>query len=447
VAAEAGELAGAVSVDLGDLFLHNMARPIRMHCVRLQEALVPVIGQVSPGDEARPSIAVLPFRQNLANAEDAYFADGIVDDIIHGLAALKELFVISRGSTLGYAGHDIDLRRIGRELGVRYVLYGSVRRAAGRLRINAELTDTDTGTIVRSHQYDGELSALFDVQDRIALDVVNTIAPEVRERELRRTLRKHPQNMTAYDLVLQAMDLLFRMDYASFSRARGLLQQAMALDPFHATAYSYAAYWHMFRVGEGWSTDAEADAREAARLADAAIKLNANDPQALAFYGHVQSFLLHDFSRAMEYLDRAIGVGSNCALAYSMSSLTCGYLGLNQLAVERGQQGLRLSPIDPHRFWPEGALAQAHYLNGEFAEAAALARLAAGRNGGLSFNLRNLSANLVALDRMDEARGAAQQLMRVQPGFRLGPYALRCPFRGAVLETWIDRLRRAGLPD
>src|SRR5262249_51901929 len=160
------------------------------------------------------------------------------------LAGLKDLFVISRGSTLGYGGSTIDVRAIGRELGVRYVLYGSVQRAATRLRISTELSDTDPGAIVFSDQYDGELSDLFELQNRTSGGVVTPIAPHVRERELVRAMRKHPQNLTAYDFVLQALGPLYRMDYESFSGARGLLQQAMAHDPDYAPAYSYAAYWH-----------------------------------------------------------------------------------------------------------------------------------------------------------------------------------------------------------
>ncbi len=264
------------------------------------------------GADNRPSIAVLPFRKYQKDPEEAYFADGIVDDIIYALAGLKELFVVSRGSTLGYGGDEVDVRAIGQALDVRYVLYGSVRREAGRLRIATELSDAETGAIIRSDKYEGDLGDLFTLQDRISASVVGTIAPHVLEHELVRARRKHPQNMTAYDFLLQALDQLYRMDDELHARARGLLQQAMAHDPFYGLAYSYAAFWYIFHVGEGRSTDPEADIREAARLADMAIGLNENDPWALAVYGHVQSFLLHDYERAMLFLDRAIEVGAEC---------------------------------------------------------------------------------------------------------------------------------------
>ena len=189
---------------------------------------------------------MLPFRKYQKDPEEAYFADGIVDDIIYALAGLKELFVVSRGSTLGYGGDEVDVRAIGQALEVRYVLYGSVRREAGRLRIATELSDAETGAIIRSDKYEGELGDLFTLQDRISASVVGTIAPHVLEHELVRARRKHPQNMTAYDFLLQALDQLYRMDDESHARARGLLQQAMAHDPFYGLAYSYAAFWYIF---------------------------------------------------------------------------------------------------------------------------------------------------------------------------------------------------------
>ncbi len=180
------------------------------------------------GTESRSSIAVLPFRKNQTDADDTYFADGIVDDIIYALVGLKELFVISRTSTHAYKGETIDARVVGRELGVRYVLYGSVRRAGGRLRITTQLTDTETGTVIHSDRYKGELADLFALQDRISASVVAAIAPQVRERELLRALRKHPQNMSAYDFLLQALDQLYRLNDEFFARARGLLQKKLS---------------------------------------------------------------------------------------------------------------------------------------------------------------------------------------------------------------------------
>jgi adenylate cyclase len=447
VAEQMGNTPGVGVIDLGDLQLRNLARPVRVFALRAQTAPARLVGDVVVGSEPRPSIAVLPFRMHPIGPEERYFADGIVDDIIHGLAALKELFVISRGSSRGYGGSTLDVRAIGRELGVRYVLYGGVRRSGGRLRIVTELSDAETGTIIRSDQYDGQLTDLFDLQGRIAVNVVRTIAPHVRERELMRAQRKHPQNMTAYDFVLQALDVLYRMDYESFSRARGLLQQAIAHDPDYAPAYAYAAYWYIFRVGEMGSTDPDADAAAAAHYASAALERDADDAQSLAMCGHVQAFMLRNYSCAISLLDRALEAGPSSAMAWSMSSCTRGYVRDGAMAVKHAEQGVRLSPRDAQLFWHEGVLAQAHYVAGDYEQALEWARSSFDRNGSIRFNVRTLIAANAALGNADDAAEAARYLLRLHPEFRLGPYATRCPFPPPIRDPWLDRLRSAGLPD
>ena len=205
-------------IDLGDLHLRNMGRPVRVYALHPSKQPAKLVGEALVGSEPRPSIAVLPFRMNLATPDEGYFADGIVDDIIRGLAGLKEIFVVSRGSSLGFGGRNIDVREIGRQLGVRYVLYGGVQRTMTTVRIVTELSDAESGEVIRSDLHEGDLGELFAFQDRIAVSVVRQIAPQVRERELMRAMRKHPQNLTAYELVLQAFDLLYRMDYDFFRR-------------------------------------------------------------------------------------------------------------------------------------------------------------------------------------------------------------------------------------
>jgi adenylate cyclase len=399
------------------------------------------------GSEPRPSIAVLPFRMHQTDPAERYFADGVVVDIIHGLASLKELFVISRGSALGYGGATLDVRAIGRELGVRYLLYGSVRRSGGHLRIGTELSDTETGTVIRADQYDGSLTDLFELQGRIALSVVKTIAPHVRERELVRALRKQPQSLTAYDYFLQALDLLYRMDYESFSRARGLLQRANAHDPSYAPAHAYTALWYVFRVGEMGSSDPRADAAAGVSHAATALELDSHDAQILAISGHVHSYFLRDYSSAISLFDRAIAAGPSSALAWSMSSATRGYIGDGKTAVQHGEQAVRLSPLDERLYWQEGLLAQAHYVDGNYDEALEWARSAVARNESIRFTSRTLIATLAALGREDEAAAAAQHLLRMQPDFRLGPYSKNCPFQPPILDTWLARLRSAGLPE
>lgn len=434
-------------IDLGDLHLRNIRRPVRVYALHRRMRPPKLLGEDAAGVEPRPSIAVLPFRMNLVSPDETYFADGIVDDIVRGLAALKELFVVSRGSALGYGGRNIDVREISRQLGVRYILYGSVQRTNKTLRISAELSEAETAEVIFSERYEGDLSDIFAVQDRIALSVVRRIAPQVRERELKRAMRKHPANLTAYDLVLQALDLLYRMDYDSFSSARGLLEQAISHDPDYAMAYSCIALWYVFRVGEMGSPDPEGDVAAGAKYAAEAVERGSDDAFSLAVYGHVQSFLLHDFDKARAVLERATAAAPSSAMAWTMASATSGFFGEGALAVRQGEQGVRLSPLDARSFWHEGLLGQAHYVNGDYEQALEWARSAVSRNDLIRFNRRLLIVTLSALGRHEEAGEAARRFMQIQPDFRLSTYVRRCPFRGAALETWLGHLRSAGLAD
>lgn len=444
---EALELASAATFDLGELHLKNIGRAV--HAVGIRIGSKRNLAAYAPwrGADLRPSIAVLPFRRHGRAQADAYLADAVVEEIVHGLAGTPGLFVISRGSTLRYAGERTDSREIGRDLNVRYLLSGRVQRAGDRLRIATEVTEAETGLVVRHDRFDGGVSELFRIQEDIAVAVMKTVAPNILEWELRRSMRKPPEHLSAYELVLRALDYLYRLRRDDHARARGLLQQAIAIDPDYAPAYTYIAYWYIFRVGEGWSADPVKDAQEAARMAQAAIDRDQRDGFALAIYGHVQSFLMRDFDRANAILDRAVTIAPNCAMAWTMSSITRGYVGDGQTAVERAETGLRLSPLDGHGFWFEGQLAQAHYINGDYVGAVAWARRAAAQNPSAMFNLRILAASLAALGRMSAAGLIARDILQRNPDFRLSSYKRYCPFTGEILVDWIRRLHEAGLPE
>jgi TolB-like protein/class 3 adenylate cyclase len=408
--------------DLGELSFKHISGVTRCFAVRgVDEREAPSLPQLA--DDTRPSIAVMPFRQFLGGETDDYFAEGIIESIVHSLSGLDSLFVIARASTMAYAGaHAVrrgDAQAIGRELGVRYVLNGSVHRAGPRLRILTELADAETGQVIRADRHDGLLADLFDIQDRISAAVVREIAPTVRRRELQRAMRKHPDSLTAYDLVLQALDLTYAFERASFDRARGLLQQAIALDPHYAPAWSHASFWHMFRIGQGWTPDAAADATEAARCATAAIARDRNDATALAIQGHMLSYLQKDYETAAEVLDRAVRSGPSCAIAWAMSGATRGYVGDSARAVEHAERAIRLSPLDPMAFMFEHLLSQAHYIAGNTALAVEWGRKSAANNGLLTSNLRTLAASLMAEGEVEAATRVARRLLAVDPQFRL----------------------------
>ena len=447
VADKVGAAAGLEFVDLGHLPLRGIAQPVRAFSLRLPPIKTPLVGEALPGSEGPPSIVVLPFREQNIKPSEEYFAEGIVDDVIHALSGLKELFVIARGSTLGYRERRFDVRAIGRDLGVRYVMHGSIQRTESAIRIHTELCNAESGEIVYSDQHDGELTDLFSLQQRIAHRVVMILAPQVRERERLRAMRKNPQNMTAYDLVLQALGPLFAMDYQSFSLAHGLLKRAISHDPQYGPAYSYAAYWHLLRVGQGWSTDAAADTEEASRMAATAIALDENDALALAIDGHVHSYLKRDFEAAVEIQERAIEIGPSCAMAWTLSSVTRGFLGHGPIAVARAERGLQLSPRGPHVVYYEHILSQAHNVNGDYAAAVRWGRQAARHNERLTSNLRCLTASLVAIGQDEEARRVGQRLMALDPSMRLSEFARRTPLPGTLRDTFVERLRAAGIPD
>jgi len=455
-------IVGASYEFLGDQRLKNIKDPTPVYAIRaaacsawigmpalprLTRSTLPDTGPAEIAVEYRPSLAVLPFRTLQKDQSDAYFAEGMVDDIIRALGGLKDLVVIARSSTQTFAGAPLDLRRVGYDLDVQYVVHGSVRRSGTMLRIAVELSEAHSGQVIWADRFDGDLAELFDLQDRIAIRVATAIAPHLRERELSRALRKHPASMTAYDLTLQALDLFHRMDRASITQARELLEQAAAHDPDYAPAYSHMASLYMRWIGQGWSEDEMADRRRAADAARLAIDRDRSDAIGLAIYGHVQSYLLKDYATAVDYFNRALAVAPSCAWAWGYSSLTYGYLGDYETAVSRAESGVRLSPLGPDAFWLEHYLSQAYYLSGRYEDAVGWGRMSAAHAGANTSNLRSLITSLVALAEMDDARAVAQRLLQLAPTFRLTTFRARTPLRGEVRDLFAERLKLAGVPE
>jgi class 3 adenylate cyclase/TolB-like protein/Tfp pilus assembly protein PilF len=433
--------------DLGELKLKNLRRKVRAFGISAPAAVKLHAVPYATLPDNRPSIIVLPFRLEPGNAQEKWFSEGIIEGIIHILSGIQNLFVISRGTSLAYAGQTVDPRAIGVQLGVRYALSGIVRRTRDRLRVFTELADASTGKVLRTDRRDSALGDLFEMQDEIATEVVNAIAPAVHNEELARAMRKPPDNLTAYDLLLQALDVLYQLRLETFDRSRGLLQQAMAHDPGYAPAYSHAATWHMFRIGQGWTTNSAVDAEEAARCAAAALDRDPNDAVALAIHGQMLSFTQHDYEQALHFLDRAITVGPSCHMAWTLSSTTAGWIGDGERAVAHATRAMQLSPFDPFAFFAEHMLSQGHYVRGDFEQAIAWGRRAASHNGMLTSNLRTLAAALVAHGDIDAARDIARRILVLDPDFRLKTFAARSAMSRSVLEIYLPRLRAAGLPE
>jgi adenylate cyclase len=433
--------------DLGLVPLKHFERPVRAYSLNPPRGrpLVPK----RPGLGLLPSIAVLPLK-NLGNdAADDYFGDGIVEDIITSLSGLRELLVISRGSTVTYRKQDPDVREVGRALGVRYVMTGSVRRSPRLMRVSVNLSDAHTGISLWADTLQTPPGELFEVQDEIVRRILSGIAPHVRAEEMRRALRKRPESFTAYDHLLRALDVMNAFDETTFPKALEFLQQSMAEDPSYSMSAAWAARWYSINIGQGWTTNGDRDAEEALRLASRAIELDPGNAAALATYGHLRSRLFRDCDTALIYFDRAIAACPNSSLAWSLSALTLAYVGHVQQAVEHAERGLRLSPLDRTSFFYHTNLGYAHYAAANYEQAVQWTRLSAADKPRFTANLRLLAAALAALDRIGEAAAVAAEVMRLEPDFALASYEhTRQPFRDPDLASrFMDHLRRSGLPD
>jgi len=433
--------------DLGFLELKNVGKPVKAYAIETEAQKIAV--PIAPQERALPSIAVLPLRNLSGDAADDYFADGIVEDIIVSLAGLRELLVISRASTLIYRGREVDPREAGRTFGVRYILMGSVRRSERLVRVSAQLCEVSSGANLWADVTEIAPGELFELQDRIVQRIVSGIAPNVRAEELRRAMRKRPEKFTAYDCTLRALHIINSLDVHSFLQAREYLNKAMAEDPQFAMPVAWAARWHSLYVGQGWSPDPAQDAANAVQLASKAVELDPRNALALATYGHLKSYLFHDYDSAMVYLDRALLASPNQSLAWILSSATLSYVGRGEEAVKHAEHALRLSPFDQNLFYYYMFLCLAYYTIGNYEQALKWGKMSASENPSYTANHRFLIASLAALDRLDEARQVATDLMSREPQFRLGVYErTRQPYRYPEMrESLMRHLRKAGLPE
>lgn len=434
--------------DLGDIKLKNMSRPVHAFSLRLPgvERSAALGAGANPAGWARlPSIAILPFTNLSSEPGDNYFADGLIEDIILTLSHIPELFVVSRGSTIAFRRRSTDPESVSEKLGVRYVLNGTVRRSGDQLRLSVQLTDVATSSVIWAEKYEVSVAEVFLVQDEIAVQIVGKIATHVRKTEIRRALRKSPENLNAYDYLLRALDLLYRLDFGSFSQARALLEKACEEDDAYAAPYAFLAHWHIFNIGEGWSTDSDADGKEMIRLSTCAIERDPANALALAIQGHGRAMFYRDYDAALSFFDRAIAQSPNSSWAWMFSSGAYGFIGQAGAGVERAERAIRLSPLDQQAFFNLCFLAQNHYLNDSFDESIRWARKALYLNPRIGVAARMAAASLVALGRHDEARSTAELHGKVLPGFRLSDYERRCPFKQPAASVYVERLKIAGI--
>ncbi|MEO0388411.1 MAG: adenylate/guanylate cyclase domain-containing protein, partial [Pseudomonadota bacterium] len=393
--------------------------------------------------------AVLPLQNLGGDPDDSYFSDGVVEDIIVSLSALKELFVIARASALAFGTGPTDPREVGRILGVRYVLQGTLRRSNTRIRVSTTLSDTHTGETLHSERSEFSHSDLFEAQDRIVERVVSRIAPNVRASERTRALRKPPDNFTAYDNCLKALDLMASLDKARFDEALTHLDRAIDLDPNFVMPVAYAARWHCIYIGQGWAEDRAALTARARDYASRAVNLDRQNALALAAYGHVKSYLERDYDSAIVFLDRARELAPSHALAWINSAAALSYVGRAEEALTHAEYAVRLSPHDPDIYMYYDVLSGVYYWNGRYAEGLLWASQARALNGSYTSNLRQMIVNHAALGQAREAQQAAAELMRLDPEFRVSVYGRdHCPFqRDEAREQFLSHLIEAGLPE
>ena len=439
--------------DKGEIALKNIARPVQVFAISgAEESKTTVSPESKPALALpdKPSIAVLPFTNMSGDPEQDYFADGMVEEIITALSHFRQLFVIARNSSFTYKGRAVDVKQVGRELGVRYVLEGSVRKAANRVRITGQLVDTATGAHLWAERFDGGLGDIFDLQDQVTESVVGAIAPAVEKAEIERAKRKPTESLDAYALYLRGLARFYQFgNRQANEEALRLFNSATELDPDFASAYGRAAFCYVTAQTNGWISDTANEIAEVKRLAQRAVELGKDDAIALAAAGWALVYVVRDLEVGAALIDRALVLNSNLAEAWSFGGWVKNWLGEPELAIERFARAMRLSPLDPTLLRMPSGTAHAHFFLGRYDEAASWAAMALQDNPDYQPGLRIAAASNAMAGRLEQAHKAMARLRQLNPTLRVSTLKdVVGPFRRAEdLLRWEEGLRQAGLPE
>jgi TolB-like protein/DNA-binding SARP family transcriptional activator/Tfp pilus assembly protein PilF len=398
----------------------------------------------------QPSVAVMPFQNLSGDPEQEYFADGIVEEIITALAHFRHLLVVARNSSFTYRGRAVDVKQVGRELGVRYVVEGSVRRAGDRLRIAGQLIDASTGAHLWADRFDGTLAEVFDLQDQVASSVVGAIAPKMEQAEIERARRKPTESLEAYDYYLRGLAMFDRtLSREGADEALRLFKQAIARDPEFALAYARAARCYATRKSNGWMIDRTEEITEATRLAKRAVDLGRHDAIALSFGGYVLGYVGGDIEESAACIDHALVLNPNLAVAWGVSSWVKACLGEPDKAVEHAALAMRLSPLDPRLFAWQFNTGLAHFCAGHYDDAVAWAGKSLRHQPNYPSAMRVAAAGHALAGRLAEAQEMIARLCEFDPALRLSNIAdVLPPFRRPDdRNRYIEALRKAGLPE
>jgi TolB-like protein/tetratricopeptide (TPR) repeat protein len=428
--------------DTGEQQLKNIARLVHVYRVRLEGTAVP-----EPALPNKPSIAVLPFTNMSGDSDQDYFADGIVEDITTALSRVRALFVIARNSSFTYKGRAVDVIRVGRELGVRYVLEGSVRKAGAQVRVSGQLIDASTGAHLWADRFDGALDDIFALQDRITMNVVGAILPTLEQAEIKRAQRKPTGSLSAYDFYLRGMASVHQWTREGISEALGLFYEAIKLDPEYASAYGMAAWCYLRRKSDGWMADRVQESAEATRLARRAAQFGQDDAIALSRAGFALAFVVDDVDTGADLVDRAVLLNPNLAAAWYFSSRVRVLLDEPEVAIEHAARAMRLSPLDPLTFLMQYSTALAHFHDGRYEEAGSWAERAKRANANFLPAIRLAAASYALAGGFAKAQELMAHLREAEPSLTVSGLDELNPFRRPKdFAKWIDGLREAGLP-
>jgi adenylate cyclase len=438
--------------DLGEQRVKNIARPVRVYRIPIAGAppptAIPAALPLALPD--KPSIAVLPFANMSGDPEQEYFVDGMVEEIITALSRIGWLFVIARNSSFTYKGQAVDVKQVGRELGVRYVLEGSVRKAGQRVRITGQLIDAVTGVHLWADRFDGALDDILELQDQVASGVVGAIEPKLRQSEIERATRKPTESLDAYDLYLRALALRDKHTDDSVREAIALLKRALAIDPGYAPAAALIGWSRTYQISHGRNPVSEGEAAEAATLAKQALEAGKDDPDALWMAAVTLQRFAGEHAVAVAAIDRALMLNPNSAHAWMARGYVWRDRGQQDQAIEALERAMRLSPLDRLRRTFTNGIASAHLAAGRYEQALEWADLTLHEEPGYRGALMHKVVACAQLDRIEEARETLRQWVESQPGLTIARFkavwspVLSPPERMAM---YVDGLRKAGLPE
>jgi adenylate cyclase len=432
--------------DRGERQLKNISKPVRAYAVRagaysaLPERLV-----AAPPLPDKASIAILPFQNMSGDPEQEYFADGMVDEITTALSRFKWLFVIARNSSFTFKGRAVDIKEVGRRLGVRHILEGSVRKASEKVRITAQLIDAVTGAHIWAERFERDLIDVFALQDEVTGAVVSAIQPKLLKTEIGMATRRRPENLTAYDFHLRALQKFYPMTREGYAEALRLFRRALELDPGFALAAAAAGLCHMQLAIWGHANDHQFDRKEAVRLSRLALSLDDSDPDTLAVAGLISACMVGNCESALEMVDRAVALNPNSFYAWTNRGWVYKIAGLSEEAVQSYERSIRMSPADPALHHTLAGMGFAFIEVRRFNEAIVAAKRALCQHPSSHAAYRCLASAFAHLGCDAEAREAAARLLEVDPAFSISAYIDRGGLPKARLL--IEGLRKAGLPE